>query len=223
MGTPHDFAALQESVQKSLVSAVKTVNRISADDLAFQRTINPDVAQQLDDRTARTLELSTRLLQAAAKACGVKAPTLEDAEDVDLNWRAVVDVVDSVLEKADTALDEYTGLVKRKDPPTNSVSTNTGPRLEMAFANTSQQEPQTKRQKSTAKVIRNANISKPQTRFEVHPDNFPSGPWRPILTKKPHATESLKKSLVTITSESGALQYELSAHPSSSACSGTDY
>lgn len=123
MEPPQDFKTLQEGVQKSLVSTVKTVNRIAAEDLGFQRTVNPDVAEQLDDKSARFLELSTRLLKSAAKACGVKAPTLEDAEDVDMHWRAVVDVVDSVLEKADTALDEYTGLVKRKEPPTaESVS-----------------------------------------------------------------------------------------------------
>jgi len=28
----------------------------------------------------------------------------------------VVDVVDSLLEKSDTCLDEYTGVIKRKDP-----------------------------------------------------------------------------------------------------------
>lgn len=123
MEPTQDFKSLQEGVQKSLVSTVKAVNRIAAEDLGFQRTANPDVAELLDETSTRFLGLSTRLLQSAAKACGVKAPTLEDAEDVDMNWRGVVDVVDSVLEKADTALDEYTGLVKRKEPPTSeSVS-----------------------------------------------------------------------------------------------------
>lgn len=119
-----DFKSLQEGVQKSLVSATRSVNRIAAEDLAFQRAVNPDVAKQLDDKTTRLLALSTRLMQSASRACGVrKAPKLEDAEDVDVQWRQIVDVVDSVLEKADTALDEYTGLVKRKDPPTSeSVS-----------------------------------------------------------------------------------------------------
>lgn len=112
-----DFKSLQDNIQKSLVSTIKTVNRIAAEDLSFQRTVNPNVAQQLEDRTSRILELSTRLLQSAGKACSVKAPKLEDVEDIEMNWRSVVDVVDSSLEKADTALDEYTGLVKRKEPP----------------------------------------------------------------------------------------------------------
>lgn len=124
MAPPQDFKSLQDGAQKSLVSAVKSVNRISAEDLSFQRTVNPDAAEHLDEKSARLLDISTRLLQSAARACGVKAPRLEDAEDVDVNWQGVVDVVDSVLEKADTALDEYTGLIKRREPPNgDSVST----------------------------------------------------------------------------------------------------
>lgn len=121
MNTPPDFKSLQEEVQKALVSVVKSTNRIAAEDLTFQRTINPDAAEQLDEKSARILQLSTKLLQSAARACGIKAPKLEDVEDVEMRWQSVVDVVDSVLEKADTALDEYTGLVKRKEPSTTET------------------------------------------------------------------------------------------------------
>ncbi|KAG5941272.1 hypothetical protein E4U53_007444 [Claviceps sorghi] len=189
MANPAEFKTLQEDIQKSLVSAVKNVNRIAAEDLSFQRTVNPDVAEHLEDKAARVLDLSARLLGSAAKACGVKAPTLEDAEDIDMSWQYIVDVVDSVLEKADTALDEYTGLIKRKEPPTADSALKS------------------KRAKSTAKVIRNANVSKPQISFERKPENFPSGPWKPILTNKPHAKLSLEKSLVTFTGEDGIPHY----------------
>jgi exosome complex exonuclease RRP6 len=118
MASADDFKALQEGLQKSLVSVTKSVNRIAAEDLGFQRTINPDVADLLDERSSRLLDLSTRLLRSAANTCGLKAPKLEDNEDIDMNWRQIVDVVDTLLEKADTALDEYTGLIKRKEPPT---------------------------------------------------------------------------------------------------------
>ncbi|KAF5024921.1 hypothetical protein F66182_3005 [Fusarium sp. NRRL 66182] len=192
MEPSHDFKSLQENVQKSLVSTVKTVNRIAAEDLSFQRTVNPNVGQQLDDRTSRILELSTRLLQSAGKACGVKAPKLEDVEDIEMNWRGVVDVVDSSLEKADTALDEYTGLVKRNDPPVPDPSTKP------------------KKPKSTNKVIRNANISKPQLLFERKPDNFSPAPWKPILTSKPNANVSLEDSLEVVPNEEGIPQYQ---HP----------
>ncbi|UNI17532.1 exosome nuclease subunit [Purpureocillium takamizusanense] len=193
METPQDFKSLQDGIQKSLVSAVKTVNRIAAEDLGFQRAVDPDVAEQLDESTARVLALSTRLLAAAGKACGVKPPALEDVEDIDLKWQSLVDVVDSALEKADTALDEYTGLVKRKEPPAGSDPA-----------------PGAKRAKPTTKVVRNANVSKPQLLFEDKPDNFPTGPWKPILTSKPHAAVPLGESLVLAPNENGTPQYK---HP----------
>lgn len=160
--------------------------------MSFQRTVNPDVAEQLDDQTSRILDLSTRLLNSAARACGLKPPKLEDPEDVDMNWRKVVDVVDSVLEKADRAIDEYTGLVKQRengDSDSNSKAKQT---------------------KSTGKVIRNANVKKPQLDFELKPNNFPDGPWKPLLTEKPHAEVSLDDSLVTFVGDNGAPQYK---HP----------
>lgn len=205
MEPPQDFKSLQEGLQKSLVSAVKTANRVAAEDLEFQRTVNPDVAEQLDDKSARFLDLSTRLLKSAGTACGLKAPTLEDADDIDMNWRGVVDVVDTVLEKADTALDEYTGLIKRKEPPTgDSVSL---PTVAFQYTTDSFQAPDPKKPKSAAKVVRNANITKPQVHFDVKPDNFPAEPWRPILTKKPHAKIPLKKSLVTFSNGNESPQY----------------
>jgi exosome complex exonuclease RRP6 len=203
-----DFKSLQDGIQKALVSTTKSVNRLTAEDLGFQRAVNPAIATQLDDKTARLLGLSTRLLKSAARACGLKsATTLEDAEDIDVNWRGVVDVVDSVLEKADTALDEYTGLVKRKDPPTTDAVRPVRRLPYRQIANSIQaQKP--KKQKTTNKVVRNANITKPQIHFEKPVDNFPTGPWKPILTKKPHATVSLQKSLRLTSPKNGDSQYD---------------
>ncbi|KAH8130927.1 ribonuclease H-like domain-containing protein [Trichoderma asperelloides] len=192
MDSSQDFNSLQEAIQKSLVSTVKSANRIASQDLSFQRTINPDVAEQLDEKTSRILDLSTRLLSSAAQACGLKPIKLEDPEDVDMNWRAVVDVVDSILEKADRAIDEYTGLVKQRENGDSDSNSKT------------------KQSKSTGKVIRNANVKKPQLDFEIQPNNFLDGPWKPILTEKPHATVPLDESLVTFVRNDGAVQYK---HP----------
>ncbi|PFH58419.1 hypothetical protein XA68_13695 [Ophiocordyceps unilateralis] len=192
MDAPRDFESQQKEIQKSLVSTVKTVNRLAAEDLPFLRTVNPETARQLDDSASRALGLSTRLLQAAARACKTKTPKLQDVEDIDIKWQSIVDVVDSVLEKADTALDEFTGLIKPKEPSRVEQMTSA------------------KKSKSPVKVIRNAAVSKPQALFEQKPDNFPSQPWKPLLTTKPHATVPLADSLVTFTGEDGALQYK---HP----------
>ncbi|KAI8229794.1 Exosome complex exonuclease rrp6 [Colletotrichum sp. SAR 10_96] len=178
MTSPQDFKSLQEKVQSALVATTRSANRIAAEDLAFQRAVNPGVGDDLDAKTERLLELSTTLLKSAASVCGLNAPNLEDADDIDLRWRSVVDVVDSVLEKADTSIDEYTGAIKRKDAPTADAS-------------------QAKKAKTTGtdKVIRNANISKPQLNFDPPVDN--NATWKPILTEKPHAKVALEQSLVS--------------------------
>ena len=112
-----DFQSVKDNLQASLVSTIKAVNRIASQDLSFQRTINPEVDERLDKSTERVLNLANRLLKAAPKPGRDSVPQLEEAEDIDLNWRRIVDVVDATFEKADVALDEYTGLIKRKEPP----------------------------------------------------------------------------------------------------------
>ncbi|GJC77567.1 exosome complex exonuclease rrp6 [Colletotrichum liriopes] len=190
MTSPQDFKSLQDQVQAALVATVKSVNRVSAEDLPFQRAVNPNVGEDLDAKTTRILELSTTLLKSAADVCGLNAPELEDADDVDMRWRSIVDIVDSVLEKADTSIDEYTGALKRKDAPAADAA------------------PQAKKPKTAGTVVRSANITKPQLHFTESVDN--NTPWKPIITKKPHAKVPLDKSLVTIETDDGFVQYK---HP----------
>lgn len=118
MDQSQDFKSLQEQVQAALVSTTRSAGQISSEDLSFQRSLNPEVGEALDEASGRLLALSTSLLKSAASISEVRAPALEDADDVENNWRSVVDVIDSLLEKTDTCLDEYTGMIKRKDQPT---------------------------------------------------------------------------------------------------------
>jgi exosome complex exonuclease RRP6 len=117
MDNSADFKALQERVQKALVATTRTVNSLANEDLSFQRTASSDIADQLDEQDERLLSLSNRLLKTAAKVTGQKPPDLEDSDDVDTYYKSIVDVIDGLLERADTCLDEFTGLVKRKDAP----------------------------------------------------------------------------------------------------------
>ena len=113
-----DFVALQSSITSSLISTTRSASALAAEDLPFHRTLNSEVGPSLDRQNARLLGLATRLVGAAeADAASVRPPlSLRDIEDVEGNWRAVVDVVDSLLERADTALDEFTGAVRRLSP-----------------------------------------------------------------------------------------------------------
>lgn len=119
MASPEGFKAIQARVQEALVKTVKSSNQLASEELSFHRTVDPSVGSKLDDRTERMLTLSTKLLKAASNATGQdEVPRLDDTDDVEMQWRKIVDVLDSVLERADRAMDEFTGALKRKDAPT---------------------------------------------------------------------------------------------------------
>lgn len=123
MDPTQDFKALQDQIQAALVSATRITGQISAEDLGFHRSFNPEVGTALDEQSERVLALASALLKSAASISELRAPVLEDHDDVENNWRNVVDVVDSLLEKSDTCLDEYTGVIKRKDTTSGEAST----------------------------------------------------------------------------------------------------
>jgi hypothetical protein len=123
MDGPQDFESLQGQMRDALITITKTTNRISSEDLGFQRSLDPTVGTTLDEQSARLLALSRSLLKSAATISDLSTPTLQGVDDLDNKWKHVVDVVDSLLEKADICLDEYTGAIKRKAPSmTDQVS-----------------------------------------------------------------------------------------------------
>ncbi|KAL2117432.1 hypothetical protein VTJ04DRAFT_7092 [Mycothermus thermophilus] len=194
MASSHELKPLRDSVHASLISITRAVNTLANEDLSFQRTVNPAVSRRLDKNSRRLLHLASGVLKSAADLTSQRHVQLDDADDVDIQWRGVVDVIDSLLEKSDTCLDEFTGLVKRKDFPLMELPRDSKPskfaKLDPAF--------------------KNANILKPQNAFEVKVDNFETGPWKPLITSKPHAQVPLEESLQTFVNADGHIQYK---HP----------
>ncbi|TGO83651.1 hypothetical protein BPOR_0613g00060 [Botrytis porri] len=186
-----DFKSLQDEVQAALVTTVKTAGYIASEDLGFHRSLNPEVGSALDEQNARLLALANQLLKSAASVSGIQVPILEDADDVDNNWRGVVDVVDSLLEKTDTCLDEYTGIIKREQVEETSAT--------MKF-----------QKRPLDNSLRTQNLVKPQLAFEVKPDNEDTSPWLPLLKTKPHAKVPLEESLGIITNDFDQKQHK---HP----------
>lgn len=116
MDQPQDFKALQDQIQAALIATTRTTGQISSEDLGFHRSFNPEVGTALDEQSERLLSLASALLKSAVSISELRAPVLQDSDDLENNWRGVVDVIDSLLEKSDTCLDEYTGVIKRKEP-----------------------------------------------------------------------------------------------------------
>jgi exosome complex exonuclease RRP6 len=118
MDQTQDFKSLQDQIQAALIATTRTTGQISSEDLGFHRSFNSEVGAALDEQSERLLALAGALLKSAVSISELRAPVLQEADDVENNWRGVVDVIDSLLEKSDTCLDEYTGVIKRKETPT---------------------------------------------------------------------------------------------------------
>ena len=176
------FKAIQDGVSKSLVNTTRTVSQIAQEDLTFQRTSNPAAMRQLEQHNARILAMAQNLTHQAVAASTVSKPKLKSLEGLEDNWRAIVDVVDSLLEKADACLDEFTGFIKHKPAADALNATDTlvgqapnGVHLSRAF--------------------RDADLPKPQILFNKPTNNHALRPFRPLLQTKPHAIVPLEQSL----------------------------
>lgn len=211
MDKTQDFKSLQDQIQASLLSTTRVANQISAEDLGFQRSLDPAVGTSLDEQSARLLALSSALLKSAASIADLRVPALEDSEDVDNNWRGVVDIVDSLLEKTDTCLDEYTGVIKRREIPAVEQVRVRWKLIELLLLIIPFQATQkSKKNGNLGNAFRNQNLLKPQLAFDVKPDNNDTSPWKPLLTTKPHAIQPLEESMNTFTNEFDQIQYDYS-------------
>lgn len=186
------FKSFQDRISSSLVDTTRTAGQIAAEDLGFHRSLNASIASQLDRQNGRLLEIAGKLTKVAVLNSDVKAPQLNSADAVEDNWQGVVDVIDSLLEKADACLDEYTGVVKRLSPARQEhIPAPTG------------------RSARSTRSFRDQDIPKPQRLFANVPRNDESAPFKPLLRSKPHATLPLDQSLEMVDNGEGVKQYDM--------------
>jgi exosome complex exonuclease RRP6 len=183
MDLASDFKPFQERITSSLLDVTRTAGQISAEDLSFHRSANRPLSRSLDAQNTRLLRLTQKLIKAAATTgSNINPPKVQNAEDVDDNWRGLVDVIDDLLERADACLDEYTGVVKRLSPaPQDGANT-------LAAANET-------RSKRFPSMFAARQLPKPQRLFERSHQNHETAPFKPILRTKPHSTIGLDESI----------------------------
>lgn len=196
MATSNTFPTIQASILKSLVSVTRSTNELCKEDLGFHRVNDSSVGQLIDAQNERLLQLVQRLLDAATGGQErLIGPQLADVEAIDGNWGEVVDVVDNLLERADTTLDEFGGYVRRSQADETAAAAQlSATRPAMGSWNATRTH---------------HDITKPQKSFEHPPNNFENGPWKPLLTKKPHALNSLEQVLKPVKDDDGMEQYVL--------------
>ncbi|KAI5204154.1 hypothetical protein E4T39_03826 [Aureobasidium subglaciale] len=192
-----DFNTLQQQIQASLVAVTRSSQAISSEDLGFHRSLDPTLGRALDSQNARLLGLAERLLGNAASSTELVRPKLRDTDAVDAQWSSVIDVIDSLLEKADISLDEYTGAVKRLSPTVEQVRSFSTICPHFHPTDATQAQTPTKSQKFSriSNALRTQDIPKPQQKFRDIPTNAVSGPFKPLLESKPHAVIPMEKAL----------------------------
>ena len=204
-----NFSSFYESLATKVAQTVRIEGHISSEDVNFHRSSSVEFSESLDEQSDRLLALSSSLIKVAAAAePGDKrrkkgVPDLKNAEDVEYNWSRIVDVIDNLLEKADTCLDEFTGIIKKLDPAQQAQAREAA----------SRREP---RNFPTIYDYGPSKIPKPQLQFERVPDARDVSPFRPLLKTKPHAIVPLEQSLQMVESDSQpalyVFRFQLLAH-----------
>lgn len=104
----------------------------------------------------------------------------------------------------DTCLDEYTGAIKQKNPEPLPAAGSANPRRPPV-----RHHQKTAGFRAATSSPPSHSLPKPQLRFDVKPDNFDNSPFRPLLTRKPHAKIPLQDSFEMFTNELGQKQWVL--------------
>lgn len=175
MDGDEDFKLIQDGISVSLVEMTRTAGLIANEDLAFYRSSNSKVTTSLQEQSHRLLAVARQLMECAVLRTQLTAPALRNAEAVEDNWRGIVDVVDGLLENADAALDEQSGVIKKPQLVDEIPVIRT-----TTFSSLS---------------IRSQKLAKPQLLFDVPPDNRIDRVFKPLLKSKPHAKVPLEESI----------------------------
>ena len=179
-----EFQPLHDRITSSLVKITRAAGQISAEDIKFHRSASADLPASLDLQSSRILQLSQQLFQAATTTgTNVKPPdVLRNAEDIEESWRSVVDVVDHLLERADSCLDEYTGIIKRLSPAAGETASTL-----TAY--------ERKRAEASKSRFQGKLLQKPQLQFARIVDNQDVSPFKPLLRTKPHCFVPLEEDI----------------------------
>ncbi|KAE8269890.1 hypothetical protein A4X09_0g2442 [Tilletia walkeri] len=192
-----DISAFLHSVQDALVPLTRTASQLpSSSDLEFHRSLNPALANKLNASSHSLVDLINGLtawIDPAAASSSALSPATLPATLNSAVPRGIADIVDSLFERADISLDEYTG----KREPRKPAFTVVGGKKKQQDAKKQAQQTQEGNAKGKGKAttsalpshILNAPIKKPQRLFTTKPDNRSHMPWvRPLKYGKPHAT-----------------------------------
>ncbi|KZT28826.1 hypothetical protein NEOLEDRAFT_1057691 [Neolentinus lepideus HHB14362 ss-1] len=164
-------------LQSTALKATKFAVALPSD-IPFHRSIDGDLANDLDVCSSKVLSLTNALLNLAStsNSRGKGKAKLESQDDiVDSFHSLVVDAMDHLLERADMSLDQFSGRIKAPIIAVNEPQTAT------------QKKPSAPRGRLDPTLQHASHLPKPQLKFKTPPSNISGDVWRPRLKHKYNA------------------------------------
>ena len=93
---PKTYPEWQASLLKQLVATTRAASAVGGHDIMFERSIDSEFDSSLMAVTERLLSITNRLLMFG----GLQGEEFEDEDDLEDRWGDIVDVVDTLLERA---------------------------------------------------------------------------------------------------------------------------
>ncbi|KAJ7123058.1 ribonuclease H-like domain-containing protein [Mycena epipterygia] len=173
------FPEFNSKVQTAALNATRSAAGLPAD-ISFHRSIDSELAEDLDAFSSRVLSLTNNLLALVATADPSQSnrrkgkAKLQTQDDVVDDFHSlVVDSMDQLLERTDICLDEFLGRTKA---PLVAINYD-APGLRKTVQKTTQ------RGQLEPAVQHASHLAKPQLAF-THPVNNNDEPWYPALSHK---------------------------------------
>lgn len=163
-----------EPILPKVLQTIRAASALAAQDVGFYRSVDAELAEQIDALAALVLETAKGLINGVNEESLKLKLSLEDVKS-EVTWNAVANVLDNVFEKIDIEFDN----ARRGKSAASSVSVVTN--LEDGLEDTDGKTPK--------------RISKPQADFKTPVDNSETHPFKPLLTLKPHALIPLEECL----------------------------
>lgn len=212
-GTPEvdalpSFDEFIESTCGKLVAATKAAAFLSSADFALQAASSREFGAGLKTTSSRLLGIANRLL--AYSATGAPAGSakrkakaaFEDIDQVTDRFGPVVDAIDDLLERTDTALDIVNGkrLPALPPPPDRSSSLRDMHHDSRSRGKAARLDP---------KLYNAAHLMRPQLKFEDTPNNDNGFPVPPKIKVKPNAVIPLPEDLSAAPPNFHAYEHEI--------------
>lgn len=190
------FDEFIEETTGKLVAATRAANFVSTSDYGLQTASSKEYNAGLKKVSSKLLNVANRLLAYAASghpsgsAKRQKKIRFEDADQAADRFGPVVDVIDDLLERADTAIDVALG----RRPPIGSLPSIPEPSSTSAASPRDIHQDSRSRGKAARldpKLYNAAHLMRPQLKFEDGVDNSNDNPTRIKITEKPNAVVPL--------------------------------